>query len=184
MTQDYEPIELNENTPEPKEKRSYYLVAVEYNGVTDYKLLYFESLLWRGISHEPVAWSIVRGLLLSGIAGVDGTVTIQSLAAHDAQIRAEALDFANAKQSDNGEELLNESLSEAVKEYLLYGAHPLSTEDDSDDIWDDAELFNLKLTNGDVIDCSELAVEVLDALKRYLKGQPVLQSIPTSGVEQ
>ena len=84
----------------------------------------------------------------------------------------------NAEQIENGDELLNESLSEAVKEYLLYGAHPLSTEEDSDDIWDDAELYNLKLTNGDVIDCSELAGEVLDALKRYLKGQPMLQSIP------
>lgn len=100
------------------------------------------------------------------------------LAAHDAQIRAEALDFANAEQIENGEELLNESLSEVVEEYLLYGAHPLSTEEDSDDIWDDAEAYNLKLTNGDVIDCSELAGEVLDALKRYLKGQPMLQSIP------
>jgi hypothetical protein len=112
-----------------------------------------------------------------------GNPTIQSLAAHDAQIRAEALDFAKAKRIDNGEELLNESLSEAVKEYLLYGAHPLSTEEDSDDIWDDAELFNIKLTNGDVIDCSELADEVLDALKRYLSGQPILQSIPVKGAE-
>ena len=106
------------------------------------------------------------------------------LAAHDAQIRAEALDFANAEQVDNGEELLNESLSEVVEEYLLYGAHPLSTEEDPDDIWDDAESYNLKLTNGDVIDCSELAAEVLDALKRYLKGQPMLQSIPVKGAEQ
>lgn len=106
------------------------------------------------------------------------------LAAHDAQIRAEALDFAKAKQIDNDKELLNEALSEAVKEYLLYGAHPLSTEEDPDDIWDDAELFNLKLTNGDVIDCSELADEVLDALKRYLKGQPVLQSIPVKEQQQ
>jgi len=107
-----------------------------------------------------------------------------ALAAHDAQIRAEAWDFANAKQTDNGEELLNEALSEAVEEYLLYGAHPLSTEEDSDDIWDDAELFNLKLTNGDVIDCSELAAEVLDALKRYLDGLPVLQSIPVKEQKQ
>lgn len=105
------------------------------------------------------------------------------LAAHDAQIRAEALDFANAEQIDNGGELLNEALSEAVKEYLLYGAHPLSTEEDSDDIWDDSDLSKLRLTNGDTIDCSELADEVLDALKRYLDGRPVLQSIPTSGVE-
>ena len=93
MTQYYEPIELNENTPEPKEKRSYYLVAMEYNGVTDYKLLYFNSLLWFGIgSHGPVAWPTVLELLLSDIAGVDGTVTIQSLADRDAQIRAEAWD--------------------------------------------------------------------------------------------
>lgn len=106
------------------------------------------------------------------------------LAAHDAQIRAEALDFANAEKIDNGEELLNEALSEAVKEYLLYGAHPLSTEDDSDDIWDDAELSELRLTNGDVIDCSELADEVLDGLKRYLKGQPMLQSIPVKEQKQ
>ena len=106
------------------------------------------------------------------------------LAAHDAQIRAEALDFANAEQIENGEELLNESLSEVVEEYLLYGDHPLSTEEDSDDIWDDAELYNLKLTNGDVIDCSELAGEVLDALKRYLKGQPMLQSIPVKEQKQ
>ena len=105
-------------------------------------------------------------------------------AAHDAQMRAEALDFANEERIDNGRELLNESLSEAVKEYLLYGDHPLSTEEDSDDIWDDAELYNLKLTNGDVIDCSELAGEVLDALKRYLKGQPMLQSIPVKEQKQ
>ena len=87
------------------------------------------------------------------------------------------------ENSLNIPELLNESLSEAVKEYLLYGAHPLSTEEDSDDIWDDAELFNLKLTNGDVIDCSELADEVLDAQKRYLNGLPVMQSIPTKEVK-
>ncbi|ROT86955.1 hypothetical protein [Bifidobacterium mongoliense] len=92
-----------------------------------------------------------------------------------------ALILTNA---DNAPELLNEALSEAVKEYLLYGAHPLSTEEDSDDIWDEAELFNLRLTNGDVIDCSELADEVLDALKRYLKGQPVLQSIPVKEQKQ
>ena len=108
-----------------------------------------------------------------------------ALAAHDAQIRAEAWDFANAKQTDNGEELLNEALSEAVEEYLLYGAHPLSTEEDSDDIWDDAELFNLKLTNGDVLSTvRNFADEVLDALKRYLKGQPMLQSIPVKEQKQ
>lgn len=93
MTQEYKPTDLNENTPEPKENHSYYLVAVEYNGLTDYKLLYFNSLLWFGIgSHGPVAWPTVLELLLSDIAGVDGTVTIQSLADHDAQIRAEAWD--------------------------------------------------------------------------------------------
>lgn len=90
MTQDYTPIKITENTPEPKENHSYYLVAVKYNGVTDYKLLYFNSLLWFGVgSHGPVAWPTVCELLLSDIAGVDGTVTIQSLADHDAQIRAE-----------------------------------------------------------------------------------------------
>jgi hypothetical protein len=106
-----------------------------------------------------------------------------SLAAHDAQIRAGALGLAGDNGVENGRELLNESLAEAVKEYLLYGAHPLSTEEDSDDIWDDSDLSKLRLTNGDTIDCSELADEVLDALKRYLDGRPVLQSIPTSGVE-
>jgi hypothetical protein len=140
--------------------------------------------------------SDIKSSYIEGSIG-DGSVTNQDddrleasadfdrwLAAHDAQIRAEALGFANAEQIDNGEELLNESLYEAVKEYLLYGAHPLSTEDNSDDIWDDCDLFNLRLTNGDVIDCSELADEVLDALKRYLSGQPILQSIPVKEQKQ
>jgi hypothetical protein len=108
MTQDYAPIELNENTPEPKEKHSYYLVAVEYNGVTDYKLLYFNSLLWFGIgSHGPVAWPTVLELLLSDIAGVDGTVTIQSLADHDTQIRADALTLTDKESNKLSEVIWN-----------------------------------------------------------------------------
>ena len=179
MTQDYEPIELNKNTPEPEEDGAF--------------LINTDGTLYQVVVHDST-FDLTHTWLCDGFWGKwsdisqhrkpGGHTTIQSLAAHDAQIRAEALDFADAEQIDNGEELLNESLSEAVKEYLLYGAHPLSTEDDPDDIWDDAELFNLKLTNGDVIDCSELTDEVLDALKRYLDGRPVLQSIPTSGVEQ
>lgn len=103
MTQDYALIELNENTPEPKGNHAYYLVAVEYEGVTDYKLLYFNSLLWYGIGgHGPVAWPTVRELLLSDIAGVDGTVTIQSLAAHDAQMRAEAWSEGHERGWEDG----------------------------------------------------------------------------------
>jgi hypothetical protein len=106
------------------------------------------------------------------------------LAAHDAQIRAEALGLAGDNGVENGRELLNESLAEAVKEYLLYGAHPLNTEAPEPDDWvEDCDLFNITLTNGDVIDCSELADEVLDALKRYLNGLPVMQSIPTKEVK-
>lgn len=106
------------------------------------------------------------------------------LAAHDAQIRAGALGLAGDNGVENGRELLNESLAEAVKEYLLYGAHPLNTEEPEPDDWvEDCDLFNITLTNGDVIDCSELADEVLDALKRYLNGLPVMQSIPTKEVK-
>ncbi|MEE8725455.1 MAG: hypothetical protein SOH95_02575 [Bifidobacterium crudilactis] len=106
------------------------------------------------------------------------------LAAHDAQIRAEALGLAGDNGIENGRELLNESLAEAVKEYLLYGAHPLNTEEPEPDDWvEDCDLFNITLTNGDVIDCSELADEVLDAQKRYLNGLPVMQSIPTKEVK-
>jgi oligoribonuclease len=106
------------------------------------------------------------------------------LSAHDAQIRAEALGLAGDNGVENGRELLNEALAEAVKEYLLYGAHPLNTEEPEPDDWvEDCDLFNITLTNGDVIDCSELADEVLDAQKRYLNGLPVMQSIPTKEVK-
>jgi hypothetical protein len=176
MTQDYEPIEITESTPEPKENGIYLLTITQCG--ERYCVPVWRDGIWRDIEGDHM-WSE----LVDSIKNT-GNPTIQSLTAHDAQIRAEALDFADAEQIDNGKELLNEALSEAVKEYLLYGAHPLSTEDNSDDIWDDAELFNLKLTNGDVIDCSELADEVLDALKRYLKGQPMLQSIPVKGQKQ
>lgn len=176
MTQDYAPIELNENTPEPTADGIYLLTITMGDETRTYPATK-EDDMW--LTDGDCTWKD----LLSEMSQAD-RVTIQSLAAHDDQIRAEALDFANAEQIENGEELLNESLSEVVEEYLLYGAHPLSTEEDSDDIWDDDELYNLKLTNGDVIDCSELAGEVLDALKRYLKGQPMLQSIPVKEQKQ
>lgn len=87
-------------------------------------------------------------------------------------------DLTFGDSPDNSAELLNERIADVVKEYLLYGAHPLTTEDDSDEIWDDSELYNIRLSNGDTIDCEELASEMIDGLKRYLAGQPVLQSVP------
>lgn len=177
MTQEYTPIRLNEDTPEPRED-GVYLLTITFKSETKTMPLYKDGNEYFG-ADSTYSWEE----MVKELSTAD-EVTIQSLAAHDAQIRAEAWDFANAEKIDNGEELLNESLSEVVEEYLLYGAHPLSTEEDSDDIWDDAEFYNLKLTNGDVIDCSELAGEVLDALKRYLEGQPMLQSIPVKEQKQ
>ena len=176
MIQNFEPIEITDSTPEPIENGIYLLTITVGDETRTYPATK-EGDRW--LTDGDCTWKD----LLSEMSQAD-RVTIQSLAAHDAQIRAEALDFASAEKIDNGEELLNESLSEVVEEYLLYGAHPLSTEDNSDDIWDDSELFNLKLTNGDVIDCSELAGEVLDALKRYLEGQPMLQSSPVKEQKQ
>ena len=93
-----------------------------------------------------------------------------------------ATDEAGTEQDDNSEELLNEALADVIVEYLLYGPHPLSTEEDDEE--DDADLYVLTLTNGNVIDCYELAAEVLDGLKRYLNGQPALQSIPVKKVTE
>ncbi|MEE8725519.1 MAG: hypothetical protein SOI15_05545 [Bifidobacterium crudilactis] len=174
MTQGYEPIKLTKNTPEPT-KSGIYLVVNNHGRTRTVEL--DQGGYWRK-DNTCYTWDELLDELSRYCK------SIQSLAAHDAQIRAEALGLDGDNGIENGRELLNESLAEAVKEYLLYGAHPLNTEEPEPDDWvEDCDLFNITLTNGDVIDCSELADEVLDAQKRYLNGLPVMQSIPTKEVK-
>ncbi|GAA6124198.1 hypothetical protein BPY_23060 [Bifidobacterium psychraerophilum] len=91
MTQDYEPIEITESTPEPEEYGTFLVMS----GTT---VLYVASHMaspvdsyWTDAEGEDCHWSDI----LNDQAG-RGT-TIQSLAAHDAQIRAAALTLTDAE---------------------------------------------------------------------------------------
>ena len=83
MTQDYEPIEITESTPEPKENGIYLLTITQCG--ERYCVPVWRDELWRDIEGDHT-WSE----LVDSIKNT-WNPTIQSLAAHDAQIRAEAL---------------------------------------------------------------------------------------------
>lgn len=89
MTQDYEPIKLTESTPEPKEN-GIYLLTITLKSETETMPLYKDGNVYFG-ADSTYSW----GEMVKELSMAD-EVTIQSLAAHDAQIRAEALDFADA----------------------------------------------------------------------------------------
>lgn len=84
MTQDYAPIELNENTPEPKENGIYLLTITQCG--ERYCVPVWRDGIWRDIEGDHM-WSE----LVDSIKNT-GNPTIQSLAAHDAQMRAIAWD--------------------------------------------------------------------------------------------
>lgn len=86
MTQDYEPIELNKNTPEPEEDGAFLInmdgalyEVVVHDSTFDPTHTWLHDGFWG-------KWSDISQHRKPG-----GHTTIQSLAAHDAQIRAEAI---------------------------------------------------------------------------------------------
>ena len=85
MTQDYEPIELNENTPEPTADGIYLLTITMVDETRTYPVMK-EGDMWLTdlLSETPQA----------------DRVTIQSLVAHDAQIRAEAWEEGRIAEHD------------------------------------------------------------------------------------
>ena len=83
MTQEYEPIKLNESTPAPKED-GIYLLTITFKPETKTLPLFKEGDEYLG-ADSTYSW----GELVWELSTAD-EATIQSLAAHDAQIRAEA----------------------------------------------------------------------------------------------
>lgn len=83
MTQNYEPIEITENTPEPTEEGTYLLTSPRTGAVLN--VFDHDSTL-------PFGWSSFEDSdNWNGIREDNIGYNIQSLAAHDAQIRADAL---------------------------------------------------------------------------------------------
>lgn len=91
MTQEHEPIKLNKSTPEPKEN-GIYLLTITFKPETKTVPLYKDGDEYLG-ADSSYSW----GELVKELSTAD-EATIQSLAAHDAQIRAEALDFSNEER--------------------------------------------------------------------------------------
>ncbi|MEE8701776.1 hypothetical protein [Bifidobacterium crudilactis] len=83
MTQEHEPIKLNESTSEPKEN-GIYLLAITFNPETKTMPLYKDGNEYLG-ADSSYSW----GELVKELSTAD-EATIQSLSDHDAQIRAGA----------------------------------------------------------------------------------------------
>lgn len=84
MTQDYEPVELTDDTPEPKDEGIYFLHSpcIAPNLVPIYHI----SGGWELIG-ETVTWpELIKG------RNMKEKITIQSLADHDVQMQAKAWD--------------------------------------------------------------------------------------------
>lgn len=84
MKKDYEPVELTDDTPEPKDEGIYFLYSpcIAPNLV----FLYHSSEDWELVG-ETVTWlELIKG------RNMKEKITIQSLANHDIQMRAEAWD--------------------------------------------------------------------------------------------
>lgn len=92
MTQDYAPIELNENTPEPTADGIYLLTITMGDETRTYPATK-EGDMW--LTDDDCKWKD----LLSEMSQAD-MVTIQSLAAHDAQIRADAWEEGRIAEHD------------------------------------------------------------------------------------
>ena len=83
MTQEYEPIKLNESTPEPRED-GIYLLTITFKPETKTMPLFKDGNEYLGADSSYSWEELVKELSTADEA------TIQSLADHDAQIRAEA----------------------------------------------------------------------------------------------
>ena len=84
MTQEYEPIKLNESTPEPRED-GIYLLTITFKPETKTMPLFKDGNEYLGADSSYSWEELVKELSTADEA------TIQSLADHDAQIRADAL---------------------------------------------------------------------------------------------
>ena len=84
MTQWYEPIELTDDMPEPKDEGTYFLFS---ENLSSYLMPIFHDGDYWELADSTCSWSE-----LIGGRNKQERITIQSLAAHDAQIRAEAWD--------------------------------------------------------------------------------------------
>lgn len=87
MTQEYTPIELNEDTPEPTADGIYLLIITMGDETRTYPATK-EGDMW--LTDDDCTWKD----LLSEMSQAD-RVTIQSLAAHDAQVRDKALSLTD-----------------------------------------------------------------------------------------
>ncbi|MDN5971842.1 hypothetical protein [Bifidobacterium crudilactis] len=100
MTQDYEPIKITESTPEPADGSFYFLTDTDDDYLTIATVTedgwflpgYESEFFWEEIRDKHIGWRI------------------QSLAAHDAQIRAEALELSD-KEHDIATQAIIDSLT-------------------------------------------------------------------------
>ena len=83
------------------------------------------------------------------------------------------LEYHDAEK--HGGTIEREEVAHAVWEWLLYGDPQLPGEEDED--WSD-DMYVITLPTGERVDCCDLVDEVYDAIRRYRRGEPVLQSIP------
>lgn len=88
MTQGYEPIELTDDMPEPKDEGTYFLFS---ENISRYLMPIFHDGDYWELADSTCSWSE-----LIGGRNKQERITIQSLAAHDAQIRAEALTLSKS----------------------------------------------------------------------------------------
>jgi hypothetical protein len=89
MTQGYEPIELTDDMPEPKDEGTYFLFS---ENISRYLMPIFHDGDYWELADTTCSWSE-----LIGGRNKQERITIQSLAAHDARIRAEALRLTGAE---------------------------------------------------------------------------------------
>lgn len=90
MTQWYEPIELTDDMPEPKDEGTYFLFS---ENISRYLMPIFHDGDYWELADTTCSWSE-----LIGGRNKQERITIQSLAAHDAQMRAGALEFTNEER--------------------------------------------------------------------------------------
>lgn len=110
MTQEHEPIKLNESTSEPKEN-GIYLLAITFKSETKTMPLFKDGDEYLG-ADSSYSW----GELVKELSTAD-EATIQSLSDHDAQIREEALSHADDSTSDG-----YHTFGELYRYRMLYNA--------------------------------------------------------------
>ena len=96
MTKEYEPIKITESTPEPKED-GIYLITSSVTGKALGAVLHVSDLPYPWVAFGiDDCWGMEQSW--EDTRFEHGGLLIQSLAAHDAQIRAEALELSDEEQ--------------------------------------------------------------------------------------